>query len=107
MKGKHLSAQMQRRVDLNAEIDKIVREAEEMSAQTAVSESKSARVENIRNNRLAEKKMNRKAEAFSLEEPDADSAPETAALEESEEEETLSPMLALIKKKLEERLNET
>ena len=93
---------------LNAEIDKIVREAEEMSAQTAVSESKRARVENIRNNRLAEKKMNRKTEAFALEEPDADSAPETAALEEeSKEEETLSPMLALIKKKLEERLNET
>ena len=107
LKGKHLSAQMQRRVDLNAEIDKIVREAEEMSAQTAVSESKSARVENIRNNRLAEKKMNRKTEAFALEEPDANSAPETAAVEESEEEETLSPMLALIKKKLEERLNET
>ena len=107
LKGKHLSAQMQRRVDLNAEIEKIVREAEEMSAQTAVSESKSARVENIRNNRLAEKKMNRKTEAFALEETDADSAPETAALEESEGEETLSPMLALIKKKLEERLNET
>ena len=47
------------------------------------------------------------ADRGELEEPDADSAPETAALEESEEEETLSPMLALIKKKLEERLNET
>ena len=94
-------------MDLNAEIEKIVREAEEMSAQTAVSESKSARVENIRNNRLVEKRMNRRTEAFALEEPDADSAPDTAALEESEEEETLSPMLALIKKKLEERLNET
>ena len=107
LKGKHLSAQMQRRVDLNAEIEKIVREAEEMSAQTAVLESKSARVENIRNNRLAEKKINRKTEAFALEEPDADIAPETAGLEEIEEEEALSPMLALIKKKLEERLNET
>lgn len=109
LKGKHLSAQMQRRVDLNAEIEKIVREAEEMSAQTSVSESKSARVENIRNNRLAEKKMNRRTEAFALDEPDADTddAPETDAFEESEEEETLSPMLALIKKKLEERLNET
>ena len=109
LKGKHLSAQMQRRVDLNAEIDKIVREAEEMSAQTAVSESKRARVENIRNNRLAEKKLNRKTEAFALDEPDADtdSAPEAVASEATEEEETLSPMLALIKKKLEERLNET
>ena len=108
LKGKHLPSQMQRRVDLNAEIEKIVQEAEEMSAQTTVSESKSARVENIRNNRLAEKKMNRKTEAFTLDEPDADSAVENAAFdEESEEEETLSPMLALIKKKLEERLNET
>jgi hypothetical protein len=99
LRDKNSAQEMQSRIDLNAEIEKVVKEAEEMARQTVIPASKSERTGNIRENRSAEKQLNRQAEAFVLgDEPETAPAPV--------QEEQISPTLAMIKKKLEERLGE-
>jgi hypothetical protein len=99
MHGKNSTQEMQSRIDLNAEIEKVVKEAEEMARQTIVPASKSERTGHIRENRSAEKQLNRQMEAFVL-----GDEPEPVSVHVQEE--PISPTLAMIKKKLEERLGE-
>ena len=58
--------ELQARVDLNTEIEKIVREAEQQAGQTNLPKSKSKRVSSIRENRSAEKEIMRQKEKFVL-----------------------------------------
>lgn len=103
LKGRYAPKQAQSHVDLNTEIEKVVREAEEMAKQTALPSSKAVRIGSIRENRAAEKLINRQTETFTLDKEIVDKAEIPA----SPEDETLSPTLSMIKKKLEERLDET
>ena len=101
MRGRNSSQELQSRIDLNAEIEKVVKEAEDMARQTAVPASKRERTGNIRENRGAEKQLNRQQEAFVL-----GDEPESAPVPVPIGEEEISPTLAMIKKKLEERLGD-
>jgi hypothetical protein len=103
--ARHTSQELQSRVDLSAEIDKIIEEAENMAKQTAIPASKKERVSNIRENRAAEKEIIRKNEAFVLGGNDEPQSPDMSEAEETDSEQ-LHPILAMIKKKAEERLNE-
>ena len=55
LRQSHANRELQGRVDLSAEIDKIVAEAEQMSKQSVIPASKKARAANIRDNRAGEK----------------------------------------------------
>jgi len=101
LRQSHANRELQGRVDLSAEIDKIVAEAEQMSKQSVIPASKKARAANIRDNRAGEKQQLRQEEAFRLAE---ESMPAEAPPAEPEEE-FISPTMALIKQMLEERLN--
>ena len=100
-RSRYAPKQAQSHVDLNAEIEKIVCEAEEMAKQTPMPTSKASRISGIRENRAAEKLIARHAEAFTLEEDDPEKAEDSAGAEG----ETLSPTLSMIKRKLEEWLD--
>ena len=91
------------KVDLLAGIENVIAEAEEMARQTAVPKSKSARTANIQENRRNEKERNRREEAFVLGESDTNPEITEAAKDKSEE---ISPIMRMIVKDLEERLNE-
>ena len=95
--------EMTTKADLSAAIDSVIAEAETMARQTAIPKSKLARTKNIRENRQAEKERNRKDEAFSLGDNDV---PQHINPEPQEKPMAISPTLAMIKKQLEERLNE-
>jgi len=100
LRNDNVSRELQSRVDLNTEIDKIVAEAEQMAKQTAIPSSKKERTSRIRENRADEKQQIRKKEAFVL-----GQGPISPNISEPEpSEETISPTLAMIKRKLEERL---
>jgi hypothetical protein len=100
IRSKNSTQETQSRIDLNVEIEKVIKEAEEMARQTVIPTSKRERTGNIRENRSAEKQINRQDEAFVIgDEPMPTIVPEPI------QEETISPALALIKKKLEERTN--
>ena len=101
MRSKDSNRELQARVDLNTEIEKIVGEAEQMAKQTVIPASKKERTSRIRENRAEEKQALRQDEAFVLGEE-----PMTPPAATKEAEKPISPTLALIKKKLEERLNE-
>ena len=58
--------ELQSRVDLNTEIEKIVKEAEQQASQTNIPKSKGKRVSSIRENRSAEKDIMRQKEKFVL-----------------------------------------
>lgn len=58
--------ELQSRVDLNTEIEKIVKEAEQQASQTNLPKSKGKRVSSIRENRSAEKDIMRQKEKFVL-----------------------------------------
>lgn len=94
----------QARVDLNAEIEKVVHEAEAMAQQTTLPKSKGERTGNIKANRAAEKKALRQDEVFVL---NGDIPAPIAVPPKPADVDDMSPTLALIKKKLEERLDET
>jgi hypothetical protein len=90
--------ELQSRVDLATEIEKVVTEAEKIAKQTELPASKRARTSQIRENRAAEKQHIRKNEAFSL-----GSTMESPAKNATEESKTpLHPITALIKKMAEE-----
>lgn len=101
MQGSNGAQELQARVDLNAEIEKIVSEAEQQARQTETPSSKAGRTSQIRQNREREKQELRKDEAFVLggqpQGEDTHPAPEPLDGE-------VSPTLAMIKQKLEERL---
>lgn len=101
MQGSNEAQELQARVDLNAEIEKIVSEAEQQARQTETPSSKAGRTSQIRQNREREKQELRKDEAFVLggqpQGEDTHPAPEPLDGE-------VSPTLAMIKQKLEERL---
>lgn len=92
--------ELQARVDLNAEIDKIVSEAEKQAKQTVLPRSKKSRVSSIRQNRAVEKIAIRDKEKFVL----GDEAPEMKI--ETEPERKIHPVTALIKKLVEEEDDE-
>lgn len=100
LRSNHAARELQASVDLNTEIDKIVETAEQMAKQTAIPASKAARTSKIRENRADEKQKQREKEAFILGQPVMDSgSPESV-----HPDGTVSPTLAMIKQKLEERL---
>lgn len=101
MRSKDANRELQARVDLNTEIEKIVGEAEQMAKQTVIPASKKERTSRIRENRAEEKQALRQDEAFVLGEESMTPPEVTKGAEKP-----ISPTLALIKKKLEERLNE-
>ena len=100
MQKKHDSAGLKARLDLSAEIEGVVKEAEQMARQTAVPDSKAERTKNIRSNRVAEKERNRRDEAFVL--GDEETVPEPAPEDHGSD---VSPVMKMIIKDLEERLN--
>ena len=93
--------ELQSRVDLNAEIDKIVSEAENQAKQTILPQSKQARVSSIRENRAVEKATLRDKEKFVLGKEET----ENNQLK-PEAERKIHPMTALIKKMAEEENDE-
>jgi hypothetical protein len=101
MQKKHAPAELKAKLDLNAEIENIVRDAEKMARQTAIPASKAQRTRDIRANRGAEKNRNRVTEAFIP----TDTATEQINQQIFEEEE-ISPAMRLIINDLEERLND-
>jgi len=101
MLNKHESAELKAKLDLNAEIENVVKDAEEMARQTAIPKSKTQRTKDIRSNRNAEKERNRLIEAFIP----SDTETESIYSKENDEEE-ISPVMRLIIKDLEERLND-
>jgi hypothetical protein len=105
IKRENASNEMTSKVELSAAIDSIIAEAEDMARQTIMPKSKSERTKNIRSNRQAEKIANRHDEAFVL------GAEETIKSEPHKtpdgHEETITPVLAMIKQQLEERLGES
>lgn len=96
----HVPHELQARIDLSTEIDEIVAEAEQMAKQTIIPSSKAARTSNIRENRADEKQKLREKEAFIIGAPVTE--PDIAECMPSDE--TISPTLAMIKQKLEDRL---
>lgn len=58
--------ELQSKVDLNTEIEKIVKEAEQQASQTNLPDSKKKRISNIRENRAVEKDIMRQKEKFVL-----------------------------------------
>jgi hypothetical protein len=101
LKSKNENRELQSNIDLNTEIEKVVADAEQMAKQTAIPSSKKERTSNIRDNRAEEKDRIRKQEAFTL-----GVETQMEPVPEKPQEEEISPTLAMIKRKLEERLNE-
>jgi len=90
--------ELQSRVDLNTEIEKVIREAEQMATQTVIPSSKKGRISDIRQNRAEEKEAIRKDEAFVLGEPEIPNQGQTPDIPEK----PIHPITALIKKMAEE-----
>lgn len=95
------NSELKARLNLNAEIENVVKEAEELARQTAVPSSKSERTKNIRANRSEEKEKNRKSEAFVIGGDDVMAA--AASVDENDE---ISPVMKMIVKDLEGRRND-
>ena len=95
---------MASKAELSSAIDDVIAEAQGMAKQTIVPKAKSERTKNIRANRSNEKAANRQTEAFSLDakKPEA----HMPHPNQNADEEPISPIMAMIKKQLEERLNE-
>ncbi|WP_394903230.1 Mu transposase C-terminal domain-containing protein [Clostridium butyricum] len=67
LKEKHLREQNQSNIDLEKEIEKIVKESRiEKTKEIAFEESKNKQLKGIRRNRIIEKEMNRETEAFKI-----------------------------------------
>lgn len=67
LKEKHMREQNQNNINLEKEIEKIVKEAEkEKSEEIDIDENKSKKLKEIRKNRVVEKEMNREIEAFKI-----------------------------------------
>lgn len=98
-KKRHEVQETEAKLNLGAEIDSIVKEAERM-AEPAVGRSKAERVSGIRQNRKEERDAIRRQEAFS-------SGGEDAGKHQPQEEtEEISPVLQMIKQKMEERIKD-
>lgn len=112
LKEKHLREQNQSNVDLEKEIEKIVKAAEiAKSKEVDLGESKTKQLKGIRNNRIIEKEMNRETEAFKIgeEKNTLSKAAEVIELpirkvQETEKQATAdSRVMDLLKKKRDER----
>lgn len=101
MQGCNEAQELQARVDLDAEIEKIVSEAEQQAKQTEIPPSKAGRTSQIRQNCEREKQEQRKDEAFVL---GGQPQSEGTGLAPGHLDGAVSPTLAMIKQKLEERL---
>lgn len=95
--GKKLAA----RVNLSAQVEEVVTEAVAQARQTQVPKAKTQRTGSIRANRSEEKEKLRRGEAFR---PGTEERQESQIPIEEAEEGVESPMLSLIRRKLEERL---
>ncbi|MBU3098082.1 MULTISPECIES: Mu transposase C-terminal domain-containing protein [Clostridium] len=112
LKEKHLREQNQSNINLENEIEKIVKEAEiAKSKELDFGESKNRQLKGIRNNRIVEKAMNREIEAFQIGE-EKNSANKVAEVIELpirnvESAEKIAPgdnrIMELLKKKRDER----
>lgn len=89
------------KINLNSQIDKIVKEAEMMTPEDKT-ESKTARIGNIRDNRKAEKENLRQKEAFTAG-SDQKTEDLTAKREEPAE---LSPIMRMLQAQLEEQIKD-
>ena len=108
LKRKNEPKEMASKAELAAAIEDVIAEAEEMAKQTVLPKSKAERIKNIRENRREEKELNRRLETFALSDDEAETTGSPPMPEENlrDDEEQISPTLALIKKMLEARLNE-
>ena len=99
--------EMTSRVDLSFAIDGVIAEAEQMARQTIVPQAKAERTKNIRDNRRIEKTANRRDEAFLFDSERAETiTPSEKQAESDSKDSTISPIMAMIKQQLEERLND-
>ncbi|MCL2123410.1 MAG: Mu transposase C-terminal domain-containing protein, partial [Desulfovibrionaceae bacterium] len=92
-------AETEAKVNLNADIDAIVSEAQAM-AKGVPAKSKTARVSCVKENRIQERDAMRAAA-----QPPTSEATIAIAVPESVEDDDISPTLRMIKRKMEERLN--
>jgi len=108
MKRENTPKEMTSKAELSATISSVIAEAEEMARQTVVPKSKSERTKNIRENRRKEKEANRQNEVFSVSTEESEPTAESPVSQEVpavEEDENISPVMKMIIKDLEERLN--
>jgi len=99
LRNKSPGHELQARVDLATEVEKIIGEAEEMAKQTVIPASKQERVSHIRKNRGEEKQRLRQDEAFVLGE---EHQIVTDISQQDSLEADIHPILAMIKKKAED-----
>ena len=107
-RARHNVDELAAKAELSTAIDNVIKEAENMARQTAVPESKSLRVKAMRENRSQEKELNRHDESFILHGDEtlaADIEQSAVNSERLDNDIPVSPILAMIKKQLEERLN--
>ena len=98
LRNRDKNRELQARVDLNTEIEKVVKEAEQMAAQTALPSTKKGRISEIRQNRAEEKEALRRDEAFVLSDPEEQTQSQPPDIPEK----PIHPITALIKKMAEE-----
>ena len=112
LKEKHLREQNQSNINLEKEIEKIVKEAERAkSKELDFGESKNKQLKGIRNNRIVEKEMNREIEVFHIgeEKSSENKAAEVIelAIRNSEVDDNKAPgdirIMELLKRKRDER----
>jgi hypothetical protein len=101
---KNAPQEMKSKAELSSAISDVIAEAEEMARQTVVPKSKSERTNKIRDNRRNEKSAVRQGEAFSLGMDDSETTMPPEAQDSGDA--PISPILAMIKQQLEERLND-
>jgi hypothetical protein len=104
MQRKNAPKEMASKAELSSAIDDVIAEAEEMARQTVVPKAKSERTKSIRDNRSAEKAVNRREEAFLVGAGESDAT--SPSNDQNDKEPPISPILAMIKQQLEERLND-
>jgi len=101
LRKQHDTSELKARLDLSVEIEGVVKEAEQLAKQTMIPASKAERIKNIRGNRSTEKRQNRQDEAFVLGKSEEVIAPAPEMPEED-----ISPVMKMIVRDLEERLND-
>lgn len=102
------SNELQAKVDLISDIESIVKEAEKtFENEEDISKSKVSKLKGIRDNREAEKMINREAESFELGATEVKGAAEVIHISSVKkvEEETLDDEMAILRRKQREKLN--
>ena len=102
LRNQNNARELQSRIDLHTEIERVIAEAEEVAKQTVLPDSKKERTARIRENRAEEKEGIRKDEAFDL----GDTQEVSGGTVLEAEKKPLHPITALIKRMAEENYDE-